>query len=146
MTRLEALSIASETIVTRSLRLFVFASLSLVLLSTPGWSQLTTTGTLNGTVTDASGANVPQAAVTVISEGTLTETHTQTNSDGSFVVAGLAPGHYKVTVVKNGFQTFTETGIVLSAAQTATVNASLVVGQVSTTVNVLAPTWRNTGM
>jgi len=93
---------------------------------------------LNGTVTDSSGANVPQAAITVVNEQRLTETHTQTNSDGSYVVSGLQPGRYTLTIVKNGFQTFTETGIVLSAAQTATVNASLTLGQVATTINVQA--------
>jgi hypothetical protein len=110
----------------------------MVLLSTKGWSQLTTSGTINGTVTDSTGGVVPQAAVTVFSEETQLETHTESNRDGGFVVSALPPGRYKVTIVKNGFETFTENGIVLSAAQVATVNAVLTVGQVSTEVNVQA--------
>ena len=122
----------------KMMRVLVFASLCMVLLSTKGWSQLTTSGTINGTVTDSTGGVVPQAAVTVFSEETQLETHTESNRDGGFVVSALPPGRYKVTIVKNGFETFTENGIVLSAAQVATVNAVLTVGQVSTEVNVQA--------
>jgi hypothetical protein len=124
-----------EMIVVRAVKLLLFASLCLA-LSPGGLAQLTTSGTLNGTVTDASGGVVPQAAITVSNEDTKVETHTASNGDGSFVVAGLPPGHYTVTIVKDQFQTFTETGIILNAAQVATVNPVLTVGQVATSVTV----------
>src|SRR4029077_10232873 len=58
------------------------------------------------------------------------------NGDGSFVVAGLPPGHYSVKIVKDQFETYTETGVTLNAAQVATVNPVLTVGQVATSVTV----------
>ena len=125
-----------EIIVVRAVKLFLFASLCWVLNNPEAWAQLTTTGTLTGTVTDSSGGVVPQAAVTVSSEETQVQTHTESNRDGSFVVAGLPPGNYKVTIEKAQFQTYTETGIILNTAQVATVNAVLSPGQVATNVTV----------
>jgi Carboxypeptidase regulatory-like domain len=122
--------------VTRCVRLFLFSFLCWVMNSPEAWAQLTTTGTLSGRVTDSRGAVVPQAAITVSSEDTKVETHTTSNGDGSFVLPGLPPGGYDVTIVKQGFETYTESGILLSPAQVATVNAMLTVGQVSTSVTV----------
>src|SRR5271154_2996763 len=124
-----------EMFILRPAKLLMFTSLFLAFCPA-GWSQLTTSATLNGTVTDASGGVVPQAAITVINEDTNVETHTVSNADGSFVAPGLVPGRYKVTVAKNQFQTYTETGIILDTAQVATVNAALTVGQVATSVTV----------
>ena len=117
-------------------RLFLFASLCWVLINPEARAQLTTTGTLTGTVTDSRGGVVPQADIVVSSEETLVQTHTESNRDGSFVVSGLPPGNYKVTISKPQFQTHTETGIVLNTAQVATVNAVLSPGQVVTSVTV----------
>jgi len=56
-----------DMMVARAVKLFLFASLCWVLHSTEAWAQLTTTGTLSGTVTDSRGAVVSQASITVIS-------------------------------------------------------------------------------
>src|ERR1700722_20115769 len=63
-----------ETIIVRAVKFLLLASLFLA-FSPRGWAQLTTTATLNGTVTDSSGGSVPQAAITVASEDTNVETH-----------------------------------------------------------------------
>ena len=128
-----------QTIVVRAARVFLLACLCLA-FSPAGWSQLTTSGALNGTVTDSSGAVVPQATITVSSEDTTVETHTTSNGDGSFVVSTLPPGHYKITIAKDGFQSYTETGITLNAAQVVTVKPVLNVGQATVNVTVQAST------
>jgi hypothetical protein len=94
--------------------------------------------TITGEVRDTSGALVPGAAVTVINEGTHVESTTNTNSDGSFVVPALTEGTYTVRVSKQGFQTFSETGIILHPTQVSTVNPTMKVGEVSTQVQVAA--------
>lgn len=127
---------ANKGWIARLFPMSMYAVLCLALVNAPGWAQLSTTGTINGTVSDSTGAGVPQAAITAISEQTRLETHAESNATGSFVVPGLATGRYDVTVTKQGFQTYKETGILVSPAQVATVNAVLNVGAVATTVNV----------
>src|SRR5579872_2061840 len=114
------------------------AAMYLLLLCAAGYSQLITTATINGTVSDSSGAVVPAAAVSLTNQETRTVTTTRSNSDGSFVAPGLPVGTYTVTVSKPGFQTFTETNIVLHPAIVNTINATLAAGQVKTRVEVQA--------
>ncbi|HLJ15181.1 MAG TPA: carboxypeptidase regulatory-like domain-containing protein [Bryobacteraceae bacterium] len=114
------------------------AAMYLLLLCAAGYSQLITTATINGTVSDSSGAVVPAAAVSLTNQETRTVTTTRSNSDGSFVAPGLPVGTYTVTVSKPGFQTFTETNIVLHPAIVNTINATLAAGQVKTEVQVQA--------
>src|SRR5581483_2849391 len=111
---------------------------SCLAFATNGWAQLSTSATINGTVTDASGAVIPQASVVVINEATGVRTTTQTNNDGSFVLPGLVVGTYTVTVSKQGFQTHTEKGVVLHPTAVTTVNAALNVGAVVSEVTVAA--------
>ena len=110
-----------------------------LLLASPGsWAQVTTAGTITGTVVDASGAVVPQATVTITNQSTNAQSKTSTNADGGFVVAGLTPGTYGLKVGKEGFVTFAESGIVLHPTQVITVNPTMKVGQVTTEVSVVA--------
>src|ERR1035438_7377405 len=74
------------------------------------WSQ-TTSGTINGTVTDQSDSAVPDADVIVVSESTLAAVHVKSSSDGVFAAVALPVGRYKITVTKSGFQTYSEAGI-----------------------------------
>ena len=83
----------------------------------------TTTGTLRGQVTDPSGAAVGNATVLVsTASGVATAT---TNSDGIFEVTGLAPGKYEVKVVADGFTTFDQPEIVISAGQAQKLNVAM---------------------
>ncbi len=83
----------------------------------------TTTGTLRGQVTDPSGAAVGNATVLVsTASGVATAT---TNSDGIFEVTGLAPGKYEVKVVADGFATFDQPEIVISAGQAQKLNVAM---------------------
>ena len=123
------------------IRLFCISGLSLLfltLLSSLVVGQVSTSGSIRGSVADASGGVVANAAVTVTNEQTGVQIRTATNDTGGFVVPGLDPGSYTVTVTQQGFQTYQETHILLSPAQVATVNAVLKVGQVSESINVEA--------
>jgi hypothetical protein len=98
-------------------------------------AQLSTRGTITGTVTDATGAVVPGATVTVTDEATKVAAVTQSNSSGSYLVGNLTPATYDVAVSKQGFKTYTVTGVELHPTETSAVNAALAVG--ATTENVI---------
>ncbi len=98
----------------------------------------TAAATINGTLTDSAGATVADAQVIITNQGTGIKTQTNTNSDGTFSMAGLQSGTYQVSVTKPGFQTFIEKDIYVGPATTRTVNASLTVGQVNSEVTVEA--------
>jgi Carboxypeptidase regulatory-like domain len=101
-------------------------------------AQLTTTGTIAGTVVDQSGAAVPGAAVSVTNLGTGAVAHTVSNSDGKYSEVGLPSGNYEVTVSGSGFSGFKETHIYLEPAAVYTVNVTLKPGTLSSTVTVEA--------
>jgi len=102
-----------------------------------GWSQLNT-GTIGGTVTDSSGAIVPDATVTILNEGTQSQNVLKTNADGAYVAPGLPVGVYTVTVQKTGFGAYKQTGVAVHPSQVTSVNPVLTVGTVSTQVQVSA--------
>ena len=86
--------------------LCLVAALCLALAPAGAAAQdISTTGVINGTVTDTAGASVQNAAVT-ISGQTLPQPRTTTTSEqGSFEVSGLIPGVYTVKVELSGFKT-----------------------------------------
>ena len=97
-----------------------------------------TLGGITGTVTDISGGAITETQVTLVAEGTnLTRTQ-KTNSNGSYDFVHLPIGSYTLTISHDGFQTQNIPGIVVQADRTATLNVTLKVGQVGTTVTVEA--------
>lgn len=104
----------------------------------PCHAQLTTTGTVNGTVVDQAGAVVPDAKVIIKNVGTGNATETTSNGDGRFSQVGLPAGNYEVEVSKAGFGTLKQTGIHLEPAGVYTANVGLQVGTVTNTVTVTA--------
>jgi Carboxypeptidase regulatory-like domain len=99
-------------------------------------AQITTAGTINGTVVDQTGAVVPGARVTIVETETQTVTQTDSNNDGDFVQVGLDSGHYDVTIAATGFATFHETGIYLEPMAAFTVRAIMKPTSVASTVTV----------
>src|SRR5689334_6771509 len=91
-----------------------------------------------GHVTDASGASVPAAQITVTNTQTGVSLKTITGGEGTYSVPGLLAGTYEVTVEKAGLRTFEAKGITLLSSQTARVDAALEVTGVRQTVAVLA--------
>lgn len=106
-------------------------------LTLPAEAQ-TSSGTITGSVRDASGASIPDAEVTATNLGTAVKNVVHTDSAGDFNVAGLAVGSYSVTFSKTGFSTYRVESIFLGGAQTVTVNAVLNVGQVTSQITVSA--------
>ena len=75
-----------------------------VLLST-SWAQVSTSR-IEGTITDKTGAVVPDASIKVTNEGTGISYETKTGSSGSYSVPSLRPGEYTVSVTHEGFGPF----------------------------------------
>ena len=101
------------------------------------WSQALS-GTIVGTVTDAAGAVVPNASVTLTNEGTHFVRVATTNASGQYVASSIPTGAYTIAVEMRGFQKMVRERIELTAADTVTVDFRLAVGDVQQTVEVQA--------
>ena len=97
-----------------------------------------TTASLGGTITDPSGASVPDAAVAVRNVDTGYTQETQSGATGGFLFSRLPVGTYEIRVQKVGFSAYVGSGIRLAVDQMATQNVTLSVGQVSEQVTVQA--------
>jgi len=100
--------------------------------------QGTDLGTIRGTVTDQSGAVVPNATVVILDLGTGTPRETKTSSRGEYQVFGLRSGNYKVTVSAQGMSTADITGIVLTGSDVVSADAVLKVSTANEQVVVTA--------
>ncbi|MGB7137364.1 MAG: carboxypeptidase regulatory-like domain-containing protein [Acidobacteriaceae bacterium] len=108
------------------------------LLTIPGASAQQTLGSLNGTVTDVSGASLSGATITVVSEQTGLTRSTKAQRNGYWEILNLPVGSYRVRVQQENFQTTEFPGIAVSESRATTINASLKPGQVSESVTVSA--------
>ncbi|MGA7839630.1 MAG: carboxypeptidase-like regulatory domain-containing protein, partial [Candidatus Acidiferrales bacterium] len=106
------------------------ATLLMMLAAAPGWAQ-TFRGTIQGTVTDSSGAALVGATVTIHNVETGIDRITQTSTDGSYLVPELQIGTYTVSVSMNGFQKAVTTGVVVDVASEKRIDAVLKPGQVN---------------
>src|SRR5947208_1140370 len=97
-----------------------------------------TFGTILGTVTDSSGAVVPQAKIVITSESENTSRIALTDSLGNYEALNLKAGVYTVATEASGFKSVKAAQLELNARQTLRVDVKLEVGQVSETVNVTA--------
>ncbi|KAA6463180.1 hypothetical protein DYQ86_07600 [Acidobacteria bacterium AB60] len=93
---------------------------------------------LTGTVTDPSGAVVPNAKVTVTNEATSVANHTATGSAGTYSFRGLNPGKYKVEVEAQGFKSALQSGVNIEVSTTPTIDFTLTTGTAAETVQVTA--------
>ena len=104
----------------------------------PSSAQLSTTATIAGNVTDSSGALVPDATVTATDEATKIATVRKTGADGSYVIPSLAVDPYTISISKDGFNTYTVSGIILHPATTANISGILQPGSVTDKITVTA--------
>ncbi len=95
-------------------------------------------GVITGTVTDATGAIVPNARVTVTNQDTGVSQQTQSNQVGEYTVPYLPPGRYTIEAQLEGFDTRRVTDIVLGTATTVRTNVTLSPGAVATSIEVAA--------
>ncbi len=119
---------------------FVMAALAaLCLFTSPRAKAQNVYAAIHGTVTDASGAIVPGATVTVLNNSTGITTNATTDSKGYYILPQMAiGGPYTVSIDKTGFQTSKTVGLMLQLNDNREVNAVLKAGAVSQTVEVSA--------
>jgi hypothetical protein len=120
-----------------------FASFSITLfalalmLALPCQSKAqTTNGSIVGTVTDSSGAAVPEAAVTVTNLGTSELRSIKSDSAGNYSVVNLLPANYKVTVEAANFKRIVRQPVTVAVGATVRIDTILQVGATSETVEV----------
>src|SRR5271156_5993277 len=106
------------------------AILVMMLAAAPGWAQ-TFRGTIQGTVTDSSGAALVGATGTVHNIDTGVDRITNTTTDGGYLMPELPVGTYDVVVEMSGFQKAKITAVTVSVAAERRVDVSLKPGQVS---------------
>ena len=109
--------------------------LALLATTSAGIAQ-TVTGAIRGTITDASGAIVPNATVTATNVATGVPTVAKTNGSGEYSMRFLQIGQYKVTVEASGFTTASYGPFSLEIDQTVKIDVPLSIGAASTTVKV----------
>jgi hypothetical protein len=95
-------------------------------------------GTITGTVSDAQGASVPNAKVSIVNTATGVSYDTVTTDTGSYTRPALNPGTYTVTVEAPGFQKAQQSNVIITPGQPVAVNLTLQVGNASQTVEVTA--------
>src|SRR5262245_10174485 len=83
----------------------VVAILLLAMSAAPGWGQRTY-GTIGGTATDASGAAVAEATVTLINLDNGGKQSITTDTSGNYTFVNIQPGRYKLEGEKSGFKKF----------------------------------------
>lgn len=111
--------------------------LALVLIfSTSALAQLNPTGTLTGTVTDAQGAAIVGANITITDPTTGAVFNAKTEADGHFQVANLPPANYTLTVEVAGFKKIQMSNVTILVSKTNDVPIKMEVGEVNTIVNV----------
>lgn len=118
---------------------FTTLAACLVLLAQPCalWGQ-GAGGTINGTVTDATGAVIPGAQIQIVNAETGVETASETGINGAFAVPNMPPGEYNIAASADGFKTVEVNGLRLNVASEITQSFALEIGAVTETVEVSA--------
>jgi hypothetical protein len=115
-----------------------FALLAFMLITSIALMAQSDLASVTGLVSDATGAVVPNSVVTITSETTGLTRSVATNSAGLYLMPGIAPGKYTISVQAAGFGKYVKTGINVDPALTHTENLVLTVGEVTQSVEVAA--------
>jgi len=111
---------------------------ALVCLTAVSTARAGVTGSISGTVADASGAVVPGASVTALNTETGIKETTETNAQGYYIFPVLPTGHYTVSVRAKGFKEYAQTGLTIDVNSALRVDPILEVGAVTQEVSVSA--------
>ncbi|HKQ86612.1 MAG TPA: carboxypeptidase-like regulatory domain-containing protein, partial [Candidatus Acidoferrales bacterium] len=95
-------------------------------------------GSVVGSVKDSSGGAIPTASVTAVSEQTRLTRKVVSDAAGNYTISTLPAGTYDVSVTAQGFKTYVKTAVPIIINGVARVDATLEVGTVTQTVEVMA--------
>lgn len=138
-------SISVERVVSRLLgeglnwakvKWLVMVAAMLVLMPFAAKAQIGATGTIQGTVTDPTGAVIPGALVMVTNKATGAVNQQKTTKDGFYSVAALPIGQYSLSVTARGFKKLVHGNITLNGMQVLGLNLTMAVGAATQTVTV----------
>ena len=97
-------------------------------------------GGVAGTILDPNGAVVPGAKVIITVEKTKKSRETESNSDGYFLIAGLAPGVYDLAIESPGFKRIEVTALTLAEKETVSLEMVLLADSTTATVGIICDT------
>ena len=115
---------------------FVFALALCFLCVQSAFGQ--STAAITGTITDATGAVVPNATVTIRNQNTGIERTSQTDTAGQYLVASLTPGTYRIEVKSQGMQTVVANNLTVDVGTTVRQDFALKVASTTETVEITA--------
>jgi Carboxypeptidase regulatory-like domain len=107
-----------------------------VAMALPLHAQLAGTGSIQGTITDSTGALLPNAKVLLTNSDTQVRREAVSDSSGVYSFANIDVGTYSVSVTAPGFETYTRTKIVLEVGSSISVNVGMIIGATETKVEV----------
>jgi outer membrane receptor protein involved in Fe transport len=118
-------------------KLLMFCTVALVAVGA-GYAQSTTQGAISGTVFDATGAAIPNAAIDIRNDANGSDVRITAGSAGEYRAPQLAPGTYIVTFTASGFGSQKQNGVVVQVNEVTEINPHLIAGQTTTAVEVTA--------
>src|SRR5579872_5453878 len=124
--------------VVSSIGIGVLCCLLLLLLAPNSFGQSSSTGTVNGVVTDPSGAAVSGATVTLVDASTSVSRSTTANDEGQYIFGNVPPGSYTLSATRTGFRATKIMSQDVKVNVTSTVNIRMEVGSVTETIEVTA--------
>jgi len=122
----------------RLLSTVLFSVVSILGSALSLWGQGSYRAQLRGVVSDATGAVVANATVTIRDVGTDISNSAHTDDKGSYFFTGLRPSTYAVKVEAHGFRSAERTGVVLAVDQESSLNFRLDIAGASTSISVTA--------
>ena len=118
-------------------KVFMFVlALTLAVFATSAMAQSSTTGSIEGSITDPNGAAVKGATVTATSPNLITPQTATTGDDGRYLISALPPGKYKISVEASGFAKYEKGDVSVNLGRTTSGDAQLVLATATATVNV----------
>ncbi len=109
----------------------------LALLSVPAFCQIQT-GRISGTIYDPNRAVIPGASVTVTNKSTNVTQRAVSNGAGNYLIPGLNPGIYDVTIASTGFKTLLQPGVEMQVGKDLQLDPELTIGETTSVIEVTA--------
>ncbi|MDX6305595.1 MAG: hypothetical protein QOI77_2564 [Blastocatellia bacterium] len=118
-------------------KVFMFVlAMTLAMFATSAMAQSSTTGSIEGTVSDPNGAAVKGATVSATSPNLITPQSATTNDSGHYIISALPPGTYKVSVDASGFGKYEKDDVAVNLGRTSSVDPQLNLATATATVTV----------